>query len=338
LHTGDAIVAQNTGDIYVASGSHAAEEVFVPKVRILIVEDNETLGKRTKSFLETRGHQVTWIPEGMPAIRLAKEGQVDMILLDRLLPDIDGIRICHLLKQDEETRDIPIIMLTAMDKTEDKVRGLEAGADDYLPKPFEDVELNARVSAALRTKLLKDELKRKNDELQKMLVEVETLSMTDSLTGLFNRRRFEGVLDAEFKKSYRYNLPLTCMMVDIDHFKSVNDTYGHAVGDGVITSIARIIKRSIRESDAACRWGGEEFVILAPMTNKDEASLPAKRILHAVETTVFAGMGSEKRTVSIGVAAVPAEGIDTPDKLIQAADAALYEAKKKGRNRVEVKG
>lgn len=309
----------------------------MPKGRILIVEDNETLGKRTRSFLESRGHQVSWIPEGMPAIRLAKEGQVDLILLDRQLPDIEGIRICSLLKQDEQTRDIPIIMLTAMNSTEEKVRGLDAGADDYLPKPFEEVELNARVYAALRTKLLKDELRRKNGELEKMLHEVQTLSITDPLTGLFNRRRFEDMLDAEFKKSYRYNLPLTCIMIDIDYFKSVNDTYGHAVGDGVITDIAKIIQRSIRESDAACRWGGEEFFVLAPMTNKTEALLPAKRILNAVEASIFLGMGDERKTVSIGIADVPAQGIDTADKLVQAADTALYEAKKNGRNRIETR-
>jgi two-component system cell cycle response regulator len=310
---------------------------FVQKGRILIVEDNETLGRRTKAFLETRGHQVTWIPEGMPAIRQAKTGDVDVILLDLLLPDIDGIRICSLLKQDEETRDIPIIMLTAMNTTEQKVRGLEAGADDYLPKPFEEMELNARVSVALRTKLLKDELRRKNDELKKMLDEVQTISMTDSLTGLFNRRRFEALLDSEFKKSYRYNLPLACMMIDIDRFKAVNDTYGHAVGDGVIMETAGIIQRSIRESDAACRWGGEEFMVLAPMTRKEEALIPAKRILQTVAAAAFNGIGNEKKTVSIGIAAVPETGIDTADKLIQAADAAMYEAKKNGRNRVELK-
>ncbi len=308
----------------------------MPKGNILVVEDSKVVGSKTKMFLEKSGYQVTWVVEGLSAFRVAKSESIDVILLDRVLPDMDGITICRLLKQDEATKTIPIIMLTAMNTTEEKVKGLEAGADDYLPKPYEDVELNARVYAALRTKQLSDELRRKNDALTETLAKVETLSVTDPLTGLFNRRRFEEVLDLEFKKSSRYHTPLSLMMIDIDHFKSVNDTYGHAVGDGVIKEVALIIKQSIRDADLACRWGGEEFIVLAPMTPKAGALLPARRILSSVCAHDFTGLGGEKKSVSIGIADVSGNGIDTAMKLIQAADAGMYEAKKKGRNRIEV--
>jgi two-component system cell cycle response regulator len=307
----------------------------VSKGLILLVEDNDAAGRKTKSFLEGTGYEVILTDSGMSALHLVKTKPVDVILLDRILPDIDGIRVCSAIKQDEGTRDIPIIMLTAVNTMEEKVRGLESGADDYLPKPYAEVELSARIYAALRTKLLRDELRRKNAQLQGMLAQVETLSNTDPLTGLYNRRRFEEVLESEFAKSMRYQLPLSLMMIDIDHFKSVNDTYGHAVGDAVLKGVANIILKSLRDVDTVCRWGGEEFLVLEPMTGKSEASLPARRILETVSAHSFADMTNEKKTVSIGIAVIPQEGIDTPDKLIQAADRALYEAKRKGRNRIE---
>ena len=171
-----------------------------------------------------------------------------------------------------------------------------------------------------------------------MLKKVAALSITDPLTGLFNRRRFEEVLDSEFKKSSRYMFPLSCMMMDIDHFKTVNDTYGHPVGDTVIKDIALIINQCVRDVDTLSRWGGEEFVVLAPMTPKSDALLPARRILTTVAEHTFAGMGEKHVTISIGIADLTSPGIDTPDKLIQAADKVLYEAKKNGRNRIETAG
>jgi two-component system cell cycle response regulator len=308
------------------------------KASILYIEDSETQGTATKMFLEKSGYNVTWVRDGMSVFRLAKTQPIDVILLDRVLPDMDGNRVCVWLKQDEHTRAIPIIMLTSLNATVQKVQGLEAGADDYLTKPYDEIELNARVYAALRTKSLRDELSRKNDELQVMLSKVEELSITDPLTGLYNRRRFEEVLDAEFNKSSRYNFPLSCMMMDIDHFKTVNDTYGHSVGDTVIKDFALIIKQCIRDVDTPSRWGGEEFIVLAPMTPKSTALTPARRILQSVVDHAFTGMGDKKVTVSIGIADLSNSGIDSAGKLVQAADKALYEAKKNGRNRVEVDG
>ena len=303
---------------------------------ILFVEDSETHGSVTKNVLEQGGYAVTWVLDGMSAFRLAMTQPFDLILLDRILPDMDGSELCRWMKHNQDTRGIPIIMISARDSTNDKVQGLDSGADDYLSKPYEDVELNARVKAALRIKFLQDELRKKNDELKEMLTQVETLSNADPLTGLLNRRRFDAILQPEFSKAMRYKTPLSYMMIDVDHFKAVNDTHGHAIGDEVIKDVAGIIKWSIRDVDTACRWGGEEFTVLTPMTPQDKAGLLAQRILKAVSEYSFAGAHGVKLTVSIGIADSAGPGIDSVNKLIQAADIALFRAKKNGRNRIEV--
>ncbi|HXY53051.1 MAG TPA: diguanylate cyclase [Nitrospirota bacterium] len=307
------------------------------KANILLVEDSKTQGAETKKFLEKCGYNVTWAQDGMSVFKVATAQAIDVVLLDRVLPDMDGSQICRWFKLNQETKGIPIIMITAKSTTMDKVQGLESGADDYLPKPYEEIELNARVYAALRTKTLRDELKHANQELKEMLTRVEIMSITDPMTGLFNRRRFEPLLDLEFKKATRYSVSLSCMMIDIDNFKVVNDNYGHAVGDVVIKDVSLIIQQSIRDVDTACRWGGEEFVVLTPFTNKMNAVIPAQKILHSLLDHTFAGLGGKKVTVSIGIADVSAPDIDTAEKLVNAADIAMYEAKRKGRNRIEIK-
>ncbi len=308
----------------------------MPKARILLVEDNKTQAKIIKDFLEKNGYEVVLAEDGMTAFKIAKTEPLDIVLLDLILPDIDGNEVCRWLKLNQDTRSIPIIMLTAKGATPDKVAGLEAGADDYIPKPYDDRELNARIYACLRVKSHHDELKQKNRHLEDMLMRVETLATMDSLTGLFNRRRFETILAGEFKKALRYQYPLSCMMLDIDHFKQVNDKYGHQTGDVVLRELAQIIQKNIREVDSAARWGGEEFVILGPNTAKDNAAQAAPRILRAVSRHAFSGISDRVVTVSIGIAGIPDPAIDTAEKLIHTADLAMYKAKKNGRNRVEV--
>ena len=308
----------------------------MPKAKILLVEDSKGQAKTTKTSLEKSGFEVIWVEDGIAAFKIAKSSHVDVILLDRVLPDIDGNEVCRWLKLDQDTKSIPIIMLTVKNTTADKVTGLEAGADDYLPKPYDTGELNARIYACLRTKSLQDDLKQKNRQLEDMLTRVETLAVTDSLTGLFNRRRFETILSLEFKKASRYLAPLSCMMIDIDHFKTINDEYGHRTGDVILKETAQIILKSIREVDAAARWGGEEFSVLIPNTSKENAQTPAQRILRSVANNAFPEIGDRRITVSIGIADILDPLIDTEDKLVNAADLAMYEAKRKGRNRIEV--
>jgi diguanylate cyclase (GGDEF)-like protein len=168
-----------------------------------------------------------------------------------------------------------------------------------------------------------------------MLTRVEALAIMDSLTGLYNRRRFEVVLEGEFKRAARYRSPLSCLMIDIDHFKRVNDSCGHQGGDAVLREMAQLIQATIREVDTPARWGGEEFIVLSPNTPKEKANLAATRILNAIAQHTFSDVKGGKITVSIGVAGIPDPSIDDKDKLVHAADLAMYEAKKKGRNRVE---
>jgi diguanylate cyclase (GGDEF)-like protein len=305
------------------------------KAKILLVEDNKTQARIICDFLGKNGYEVVLAEDGMSAFKRAKTDSVDVILLDRILPDIEGNDVCRWLKLDPSTRLIPIIMLTAKDSVTDRVAGLEAGADDYLPKPFDENELNARIYVRLRAKSQQDELRMKNRQLEDMLTRVETLAIVDSLTGLFNRRRFETILGNEFKRAARYQDPISCLMIDIDQFKQINDAHGHQGGDIVLREISRLIQASIREVDTAARWGGEEFVVLSPNTPEQNAGLVASRILKAVRSHAFTGMDGRQITVSIGIAGIPEPSIDTPEKLVHAADLAMYAAKKNGRNRVE---
>jgi diguanylate cyclase (GGDEF)-like protein len=305
------------------------------KANILLVEDNKTQADVIRNFLEKNGYYVFWVEDGISAIKTARTKKVDIVLLDLVLPDIDGNEVCRWMKMDHNTRSIPIIMLTAKDTVSDKVTSLEAGADDYLPKPFDENELNARIYVRLRTKIQEDELKQKNRQLEDMLTRVEALAIMDSLTGLYNRRRFEVVLESEFKRAARYQSPLSCLMIDIDHFKKVNDSCGHQGGDTALREMAQLIQAAIREVDTPARWGGEEFIVLSPNTPKDKANLAATRIVNAIAKHTFSGVNGGKITVSIGVAGIPDPSIDDKDKLVHAADLAMYEAKRKGRNRVE---
>ncbi len=305
------------------------------KATVLLVEDNKFQSAVIKEFLEKHGYQVILVEDGMSAFKAAKTERLDIIILDRILPDIEGSEVCRWLKMDPNTRGVPIIMLTEKGSITDKVVGLEAGADDYLPKPFDENELNARIYVRLRSKSQQDELKQKNQQLEDMLTRVETLAISDSLTGLFNRRRFEFILSNEFKRAARYNNHLSCLMIDIDHFKEVNDAHGHQAGDAVLREISQIIQTCIRDVDTIARWGGEEFVVLSPSTSTENAKLAAARILNAVSRHVFVAFGRISVTVSIGIAGLPDPSLDTQEKLVHAADLAMYEAKKNGRNRIE---
>jgi two-component system cell cycle response regulator len=305
----------------------------VPKAKILLVEDSRSQAEVTTEFLEANDYEVDWAEDGKSAIMKARTKPVDIVLLDLVLPDIDGHEVCRWLKLNEHTRGVPIIMITARGGTENKVSCLEAGADDCLPKPYNEVELNARIYACLRTKALQDELREKNRQLQAMLSKVETLAITDPLTGLFNRRHCEDVLENEFVRTVRYNTPLTCLMIDIDHFKEVNDQHGHRTGDAVLKEVAEILQRSSREIDTVARWGGEEFLVLLPQTGEENGEFIASRLVKVISERRFPGIAGKRITVSIGIASAPDPSIDKGEKLTDAADFALYEAKARGRNR-----
>jgi diguanylate cyclase (GGDEF)-like protein len=305
------------------------------QAKILLVEDSKTQAKTLEDFLKKQGYEVMWVEDGKSAIKAASTKPIDLILLDLVLPDINGDEVCRWLKLNKGTRGIPIIMLTVKSSLSDKVSGLKAGADDYMPKPFNESELNARIYACLRTKALQDELKQKNQELEDLLKKVNILAETDPLTGLLNRRRFGNFLEKEFAMTRRYKTPLSCIMVDIDKFKSINDEFGHSVGDSVLQEIAQIIRKTFREIDIIARWGGEEFVILLPRVKKEGALESAKRFKEIIVKHTFSKISDKKITISIGVASAPNPSIDSEDALINASDSAMYDAKRKGRDRIE---
>ena len=306
------------------------------KANVLLVEDDPIQAEATKETLEKAGYNVVCTTDGISAIKQVKANKPDIILLDVILPGLDGYEVCRWLKLEEQTKGIPVIMLTVKTELSDKISGLHIGADDYLPKPYNELELYARIYASLRTKALQDELKSKNTQLEELLAEVEYMAITDVLTGLFNRRRLHLVLAREFGRSKRYESPFALMLMDLDHFKNINDTYGHLAGDMVLQDVAKIIQKNIREIDTAARYGGEEFIVLLPNTKKEDAVHLAERMRLSIENHAFPDMQNTAITVSIGIAGVPDKDITTEDKMVQCADIALYKSKQNGRNRTVV--
>ncbi|MDF3064749.1 MAG: response regulator/GGDEF protein [Polyangiaceae bacterium] len=305
------------------------------KANLLLIDDSEAQSTQICNSLERLGYRVTRASSGVEGLRLARTTSPDLVLLDVVMADIDGFAVCRWLKMNAETRDIPVIMLTVRTALADRVEGLNIGADDYLAKPFEDQELEARIFAALRVKAAHAELRDRNQQLESMLHHVEALASTDALTGLYNRRRFADVLRREFAVTKRYKNTLSCLLLDLDHFKQINDRFGHDAGDQVLKEMARRITGSLREVDLAARYGGEEFVVLLPHTGKADANIVAERLLKNVRKQEF-NFGGEMVTVtaSIGCAGNSDVASSNPDDLVKAADVALYEAKKRGRNRV----
>ena len=304
------------------------------KAKVLLVEDDPVQANVTKKILQATGYDVLWSQDGINAIKTVKMMKPDIILLDVILPGLDGYEVCRWLKLDENAKGIPVIMLTVKKELADKISGLQIGADDYLPKPYNELELNARIYASLRTKALQDELRMKNKQLEELLGKVEYMAITDALTGLYNRRRFHDVLAKEFERSKRYGTPFSLVMLDIDHFKKVNDDCGHQAGDTVLREVSNIIMKSIREIDTASRFGGEEFMVILPNTERENAKIGSERMRTAIERHQFPEM-DRAITVSIGIAGLPDPGLANEDRLIRCADYALYQAKRNGRNRIE---
>lgn len=306
--------------------------------RILIVEDNKPQAEAATKLLRAEGYEVEWAADGKSAIKLAASGGYDLVMLDVVLPDMQGTQICQWLKSNASTRRTPVVMVTAKDSVEDMVTSLEAGADDYIHKPYVEVELKARIKAHLRTKALQDDLSETNAKLEEVLSEVRRLAITDPLTGLFNRRHFTSMLEKEFSRVRRYKSELGCLIIDIDYFKKINDTLGHHAGDTVLSEVSGIFTAGLRKADIICRWGGEEFVVLLPQTGPQMTHEVAERLRLAVQEYRFLKHPELKVTVSIGASTWPAEGMDSPDTIINTADEALYRAKNAGRNRVMMSG
>lgn len=292
---------------------------------LLVVEDDEAVGRSLVQALTGYGALVGWARTASQALGLAGP-TTDLVLLDLGLPDIDGVELCRRLR--DRYPHLEIIVLTARGEEIDIVVGLDAGADDYITKPINFAELEARIKALLRIKALQEELERANAELRRV-------SQTDGLTGVDNRRHIEQRLTEAFQHAARLNESLAVVMTDVDHFKSVNDTYGHQAGDAVLKQVAEVLRESAREIDHVGRYGGEEFLVLLPGASAEDARAFAERARAAIAAREFAYAGGTlQRTMSAGVASWPHPELRHQEALVKAADDALYVAKSSGRNRV----
>ncbi len=298
-------------------------EVPTPN-RVLVIDDSDLIHKLVRVRLRQEGLEVSGEYEGERGIERAISDPPDLILLDIDLPRMDGFEVCKRLKEHPATRHLPIIFLTGTTSTDSKVRGLDLGAVDYVTKPFDEIELRARVRAALRTKRLQDML--------------EQQSFLDGLTGLWNRAYLNRRLEAEINVAERYGRPLSVVLIDIDHFKRVNDSYGHLFGDMVLQRVSAQLYEYARRSDIVTRYGGEEFALLLIDTSIAAAAHVSERLREAIESCVFEARGERVEvTASFGVAAIPdAPAPLSPESILGVADQALYKSKDAGRNSVHV--
>src|SRR5579872_301683 len=258
-------------------------------VHILIVDDHPDNVDLLKDRLEARGYSTLTARDGEEALAVTfAKPTPDLILLDIMLPKMTGLDVARRIKGDRDLPFIPIIMQTALDSTQDKVEGLDAGADDYITKPINFAELEARVRSLLRIKALQDEVERQSRELGVMNDRLLRISQTDALTEIDNRRHLEQRLEETFEHSRRMREPFACVMCDLDHFKSVNDTHGHQAGDEVLRQLASLLKGAAREIDRVGRYGGEEFMLILPGASAEAAVTFAERVRKSVEEHTFA--------------------------------------------------
>ncbi len=296
------------------------------KGRILIVDDAMENVQILHQALQDE-HDVLFAMNGAKAIHIAQNQLPDLILLDAMMPDMDGYAVCAALRTSAATRDIPIIFVTALKSPEDETRALDAGAADFISKPVNTAVVRARV----RTQLT---VKRQSDALR-------ALTLTDGLTGVANRRAFDERLETEWRRCARARVPLALLLVDIDHFKNFNDAYGHQAGDACLQKCAAAMRSAaLRPQDLVARYGGEEFAILLPHEDIAGAETVAQRVMAGIAQLSIPHERSSSGphiTVSMGVTSLtPVESVEAAS-IIKSADALLYEAKAAGRNRFVVR-
>ncbi|HVG38602.1 MAG TPA: diguanylate cyclase [Pyrinomonadaceae bacterium] len=306
-----------------------------PPAVILFADDEEVNRTLIKRRLSRAGYEVITATNGAEAVEQAQRRAPDLVVLDLMMPVMDGQQACRLLKADGATKDLPVIILSARDETEVKVKCLTIGANDYVSKPFRVEELIARIEVAIRLKRERDSLRASADEAQARADAAYEKTLLDALTGLLNRHGLQRALARELSGARRYGRALSCLMFDIDHFKKINDTLGHPTGDLAITQFASALQETMRGSDIVCRYGGEEFLALLPETNLTGAATLAEKVRAAVAAGTFGEEGNNfSVTISVGVAEL--QGEESGNDMIARADTALYRAKQMGRNRVEV--
>ena len=295
---------------------------------LLIVDDTETNVDILVELLSDL-YEIVVALDGERALKILDEQAVDLILLDIMMPEMDGYEVCKRVKQNEKTHDIPIIFITAKTDEASIEKAYDVGGMDYITKPFKPKELFARIKTQLHIRALIEELERSKCELKR-------LSETDPMTNLYNRRYFNDASKTIMELAKRDKTPLTVVMLDIDKFKKVNDTYGHDVGDDILISISNILLEMTRKSDLDCRFGGEEFILLLPETSLEGSMVIAEKIRKKV--AAFSLTLKDDRevsvTVSLGVSQIDMQHDLSIAPAIKRADIALYKAKESGRNKV----
>jgi len=309
--------------------------------KILVVDDDADVLRLLDRYLSNAGFEVLKAQDANQAIRILMEEGPPLVVTDWMMPGMSGLDLCRQIRTTEGIGLVYVIVLTAMTEKNRLVEAFDAGTDDYLTKPVSRQELLARLKAGIRVIELETQLLKSNREIHKVNAEfailnkkLERLATIDELTNLANRRHAMAFLEQSWKQATRHNQPLSCVMLDIDHFKRVNDTHGHVMGDIVLSRVAQLLDDNARAGDIVARVGGEEFLVICPQTDIQGAAVVAERIRHAVESTQIESDDIEICvTLSSGVAQ-RTENTKTPDDLLKTADEALYQAKGSGRNRV----
>jgi len=315
--------------------TRAVDKVLNPEkeflgMRALIVDDSAGVRRMIRRLLTRNGIEVFEAQNGLQALQLVENSSehYDIVITDYFMPEMCGDELCRLLRQREDMKQVPQFFVSAFDDRDSTLDFFKAGASDYLRKPFIEEELQAKIEIHLRAKKYVNELEKLNKKL-------ENLAVHDGLTGLFNRRYFKDELDKHYSQASRYDLELSCILLDLDFFKKINDTYGHAFGDLVLVQFAEILAKRIRKTDIAARYGGEEFVVLLPNTGISGAANLAEKIRALTSHHLFSdGRSSTHIHISAGVSTLKINKPENSDKLVSYADEALYSAKEGGRNRI----
>lgn len=306
---------------------------------ILIVDDISENLQVLSAVLESAGYKMLVANSGASALQVLKRKTPDLILVDVMMSPMNGFELCQQIKSLPSVQNIPVIFISAQTQIAAKLSGFKAGGVDYITKPFEKLEVLARVQAHLLIKWLSADRERQIQKLQDANEKLERLSIHDDLTGLHNRRHLRTVLNAEHERCHRYGGSLGCLLLDIDRFKSINDTYGHEVGDHVLRQFAARIKKALRSVDHSFRFGGEEFLVLLPEVNLQSATVVATRILSACRDEPFiVHEQPHSVTVSIGISHGQAATPKDANDLLAVADKALYTAKENGRDQFSISG
>ncbi|MFI4897276.1 MAG: diguanylate cyclase [Phycisphaerales bacterium JB059] len=289
---------------------------------VLVIDDCEDVHRLLTARLRNEALELVCETDGKIGIERAHQIQPSLIVLDLDMPVLDGFAVLRRLKEAPETADIPVIVLSGMQSPNDKVTAFDLGAVDYVTKPFDLMELRVRLRSALR--------------MRRLIHMLAQRAQIDGLTGLWNRAHFEDRWTEETKRAQRSGRPLSLAIFDLDHFKQVNDTYGHPVGDAVLQGFASVLQQSGRQADTACRYGGEEFVVIMPDTTPDQATILCDRVRDTLANAEWPGKPSRTITVSIGVAGSEGATPTGRDEWIEIADRNLYRSKTEGRDRVTV--